>query len=1706
MNAAAAPSGGGKTESSLARRPPLVRVRTAVLAALVLAAIFVGVVGEETARADATPGTWTVANRMGTERLGHTVTRLHWPDCEEPFPPVPCERVLVAGGRDSVDGAPLKSTELYDAVAQAWEGTSDLVTARSDHTATLLADGRVLVVGGKDRAGKPVATAELFEPLSVRQVARCDPNASPPKPCKVQGVWAPMGQLTAARWGHAATLLPDGRVLVTGGVGESGEPVADVEVFDPASDPVAPWTAAPAMNSPRWGHTATVVGAEGCGPSPAPRGCGKVLVAGGTDESGRAQATSQVFDPSGGAGTGTWEPAATMGAGRSSHAAVALRDGTVLVAGGVDESDLVHRSAEVFDPSAQPAGQWNLTAPMGSPRAGFTMTRLDGHACGASRTCGQVLVAGGSGRSGPELASAELFDPEARTWRATGSLLTPRAAHAAALLATGQVLVAGGASGDRSMRSVEVFDPASFLQPPSVSALTPTGAPLGGGNVVITGAGFTGVTLVRFGDVPADVLAVEDFGTRVRVVAPSQPAGTVRVTVTTPVGTSFPTDTARFTYAPPPTVTAIKPIAGSSDGGTEVTITGTHLGFDDASVEFGGVPAKMVQVVSTTELVAVSPPHAPGHVHIIVRTPAGVSPPSFATRFAYGAGTWSRTGPLDQARYHHSATLLADDGKVLVAGGTAEYLGAGPTRDSAEIYDPERRRWEVTGSLNVARFSHTATLLDGPKCRTEAMTKPSYCGQVLVAGGQRQDQPGDLERHAPMLTPLGSSELFNPGTGAWSLTEGQPLEARFSHTATLLDGPECQVAPSPAHCGKVLVAGGSLDEQGRLPLDSAELYDPETETWATTGPLDEGCTPSSARFCGRTNHTATLLPDGRVLVTGGIGSDEAGRPPANITTVTNAAELTITGPDGAPASVSPVRSATVSHTIARRLDGAFPLLGVLLSADPDESQMVAPGSTLTYSLAYFNVGTGPAKDAVMVASLPEVVEFVTAQGPGYDYDQATHSVRFPPVPVATRTTGQDPAGSFRVTVRVKPTAEEGTRVVSRAQMDSALSNSVSHDVGMSAPPGDVGLVLTADPGSGSTVRNGDRLTYSLSYFNAGATTVTATMTIGPLPELLRAPFVTLDGRPLACRPEAATAACFEPDDRTLTISSVPIPGGTSRERPGGVIELKATAFSQVNNPPPVFLSTAELYDPVEGQWAAAKPLVIPRFGHTATLLATPPCGEHCGKVLVVGGAERLAPDRPVFVDSAELYDPTSGARSAHAMREPRAGHTATLLPDGQVLVAGSSMVFPHQGLPDRLASAELFDPLRTKWRDTAPMAAPRGNHTATFLDSPACGSEPAADYCGTVLVAGGAGPDATPNGVAPLAVADAEQYRQGLGAPLVVNVTPTEGPSAGGGEVTIAGGGFNKVSAVSFGGIRVERFTVHSPARITAVAPRHPAGTVDVTVAAGGGMSSPTPGSRFTYKVSQPPGGVTDLTARVVSGSEVELAFSAPPSDGSFPPPAERYVVKQAAAPIVGEAAFAAATTLCPAECRFSPRAVGDKLSLAVADLAPGTEYYYALRAVNEIGQVGPISNSVSATMPSRVSAAAAVEAPTTSTAPPPPPEAETVEGEVAAAAPRTGPAKAGGPPSPAARQPGPPAGPIAPVPAPGTSPGTERDESRRSPLPDPLPPVGVPQATTGTSTWRTALLWGLGLVLIGTLGAYLNRRYRPPLPNPRAAREGPDR
>ena len=360
-----------------------------------------------------------------------------------------------------------------------WVSTGAMATARSGPTVTVLnpADpaSLVLVAGGLDASGNALASAELYEPLGR--------------------VFAHTGAMTAARAAHTATRLAaagPAPVLVAGGVGSSGAPLASTERYDVGT---GVFTADAPMNAARRDHTATLYTD------------GKVLLAGGAGAAGVSLASAEVYT----LGSPAIAVTGAMARARAGHADALLGSGHILITGGL-ASGFAQQAAEVYDPqagafspiAATGGGSPNLTA----ARAFHTATVLPS---------GAVLIAGGTNDAAGTLTwdTAELYldGPASRGFQQPVAQMTAaRVRHTAALLPSGDVLLAGGFSGQATLAGTEVWSAASST---FAASLPMAGARRGHGGAVVNAGGSTsagrGVFVVGGLDAAGNALAAAEI-------------------------------------------------------------------------------------------------------------------------------------------------------------------------------------------------------------------------------------------------------------------------------------------------------------------------------------------------------------------------------------------------------------------------------------------------------------------------------------------------------------------------------------------------------------------------------------------------------------------------------------------------------------------------------------------------------------------------------------------------------------------------------------------------------------------------------------------------------------------------------------------------------------------------------------------------------------------------------------------------------------------------------------------------------------------------------------------------------------------------------------------------------------------------------------------------------------------------------------------
>ncbi len=239
-----------------------------------------------------------------------------------------------------------------------------------------------------------------------------------------------IGNMNASRAAHTATMLPNGKVLIAGGL--PGQ--ASVEIYDPIANS---FLFAPNMQEARHSHTAILLPES------------KVLIAGGFNQRGDYLASAELYDPA----TQKFQPAGRMREARSGHVAVLLDNGKVLLAGGVGTGWTFLASAELYDPQT---GEFQSTGSMTTARESHSVTRLQD---------GRALITGGhKGRRAAITiyASTEIYDPVTGQFALSGNMTVKRHKHDAASLPGGKVLVCGGSDerdDEGAYTSAELYDP-----------------------------------------------------------------------------------------------------------------------------------------------------------------------------------------------------------------------------------------------------------------------------------------------------------------------------------------------------------------------------------------------------------------------------------------------------------------------------------------------------------------------------------------------------------------------------------------------------------------------------------------------------------------------------------------------------------------------------------------------------------------------------------------------------------------------------------------------------------------------------------------------------------------------------------------------------------------------------------------------------------------------------------------------------------------------------------------------------------------------------------------------------------------------------------------------------------------------------------------------------------------------------------------------
>jgi N-acetylneuraminic acid mutarotase len=653
---------------------------------------------------------------MANARLAHTATVL------------PNGSVLVTGGnRPNSSPNYLSSTEIFNPDNNTWSPGPAMSIARRYHTATRLPNGKVLITGGETADQVRTNTTALYDPQTQS--------------------WSNAASMVSVRARHTATLLANGKVLVAGG-GGGLDALASAELYDPQTNA---WSSAGSFPDARFDHTATLVWD------------GRVLITGGGTSSngaGWGVSSAAVYNPT----NNSWTPVPAMSVSRFQHQAIALSNGKVLVIGG-RYGFASHASTELFDPNTN---TWTAGPAMSQARAEFAVTTL---------VNGSVLVVGGSNFDAIgkyDIGQLEMYRPETNTWAGMGTD-TNRYLGTATLLGNGDVLIAGGLSGNSALASVSALDYFGYvLSTWDQPNLTPAGW---------VGRTRSALTVMPDGKIRMSGGRIPGSGDPIRATMSFDPAtGTLTDTGWMECGRASHTETLL--------------------GNGKLLIAGGQSSSSCGSVSAAGTDsAHLLDIKGNTT--AFTNMGAPRVWHNAIRLGNGnvllvggnsTAGSQIASLFDVGTATWSQTGPASTLA--GMASVLLTDGRVLVTGGIYDGANDGLRTNTVRIYDPANKSWTTATSMLQARAHHFAVLLRN--------------GKVLVAGGTTGS--------AGAISDLRTAELFDPATQTWS-SAGSFANAHYFGSMTVLPN------------GEVLLAGGSTYGNPNLPTNTTEVYHPSTNTW-----------------------------------------------------------------------------------------------------------------------------------------------------------------------------------------------------------------------------------------------------------------------------------------------------------------------------------------------------------------------------------------------------------------------------------------------------------------------------------------------------------------------------------------------------------------------------------------------------------------------------------------------------------------------------------------------------------------------------------------------------------------------------------------------------------------------------------------------------------------------------------------------------------
>ncbi len=783
--------------------------------------------------------TFAPANAMNVARWLHTATLLN------------DGTVLVAGGSDLVNEETLDSAEIYNPATGTFTLLSNtLSTARVGHTATLLNNGQVLIVGGYDPETGLIADAELYDPPTQTFIDLGDTNAPryehtatmlqngqvliaggetdpiPSAAFNTAEIFDLPSQtftlvpvpMTAMREGHAAALLNSGQVLITGGDIPGTGSLNTAEIYDPPSNTFT--AVASTMTVPRISHAMTALNG------------GKVLIAGGATDSGGSSAalnTAEVYDPT----SQTFTVVSNMTSVREHQTASLLNDGTVLEAGGTDGTNIFNTS-ELYMPS-QLSGLASIAVTPAASSIGAgaqqRFTAVGTFNDGSTQTLSSVLWSSSSATVAP--ISGDTTNSGVAATAAQG--ITTITASAVGVGGSTTLTITAPTLASITLSPQDAVIPLGATQQFTATVVYTDGSTQDLTSTVTWSSSATVVAVINSSGVAAGLFQ----GTATIQVNSGSLSASTTLSVGAPALVSIAVTPATATIALGSSQ-QYQAVGTYSDGSTQnvttlltwssatpavatVTNTGLATGLSQGTATLTGgfeaISASVTMTVAAPNLASIT--IVPNAASLSIGTTQQLS----ATGNYTDGSTQNLTTSTTWASSNSNVIGVSSNGlATAVATGNATITAtSGSTSGTAALV--------VTGTtqanLNTSRYQHSATTLNN--------------GQILVAGGVNCPASGSC-------TYLSSAELYNPATGAFAYTGGPMATARSAPAVQL-------------NSGKVLVAGGfACDSSGNCSsLQSAEIYDPIAGTFSSAGTMT----------IARSGHTMTVLSNGTVLIAGG---------------------------------------------------------------------------------------------------------------------------------------------------------------------------------------------------------------------------------------------------------------------------------------------------------------------------------------------------------------------------------------------------------------------------------------------------------------------------------------------------------------------------------------------------------------------------------------------------------------------------------------------------------------------------------------------------------------------------------------------------------------------------------------------------------------------------------------------------------------------